>query len=171
VRPLPDRKPTGRLIVRIAVAERPPGVLGLAALVNSLQLAILVFVVFFYSDVFAPGSGDLPLLVIAFPGLVSAWLANQIVPGRLQRIPLAAVGAIAWAGAGAVFATGLAILGKSGNEPLVFHISTQKVHTLWALLLVISVGFTGNAIGRWWQRTVSYVRRLRRSPRLDRYAV
>jgi hypothetical protein len=171
VRPLTDTRPSGKLITRIAVAERPPGMLGLAALVNLLQLATVLFALFFYRELFGPRSGDVALLVLAFPGLASAWLANQIVPGRLQRMPLAAVLGIAWAGAAALLSLGLAILAKAGTDPWEFDLSGQRVHTAWALLLILSVGFTGNAIGRWWHRAISYVHRRKRAPRLDRYTV
>jgi hypothetical protein len=172
VRPLSESQAQGRLIVRIAVAERPPGLLGLSALVNVVQLVILTFVVFFYGSVFSgTGDNDFPALLVALPGLAAAWLANQIVPGRLRRIPLSAVGALAFSSGAAIVATVLAVLGMNDAEPLAIRVGETTLHTLWCALLVLSFIVTGNAIGRWWLRTASYVERSRRMPRLDRYAV
>jgi hypothetical protein len=175
LRPLGDVTSVGELRMRLGLRERPPGLLGLVALIGVIQLVMYALTLGWYDHLFssdAAPAADVPTLLLAIPALISAWMANQIGPGRLRRMPLTAVLGIAYNGLSALVATSLALLASRGIEVHVLPLGRiDVVHPLWFALLIASVFVTGNVVLRWMQSTYIFVGRLRRGPSLERYLV
>jgi hypothetical protein len=154
--------------------ERPPGLLGLVAIVSVIQLVMQITILGWYTPIFRDSHllTDMPALLLASPAVFSFWLTNQIVPGRLQRMALSAVGGLAYNGVSAFIAALLALLASSGVEPGAVKIGHLTVaHPEWVILIVLSSWVAGNLTMRWAQGTWIFVRRLRRGHIVERYAV
>jgi hypothetical protein len=177
LRPLADVIARGELRVRIAMREKPPGVLGLVALIGIAQVLLIVTTLAFYNRIFSQTgfrstSSDVAALLQASPGLVYAWLANQLAPGRLARVPLSAIGGIALNGFGALFAAMLAMLSASGVDPLCFDIDGIAIaHSLWIILIIVLIWGVGNQVMRWRANTVAFMAREVAQPVLSRFVV
>jgi hypothetical protein len=173
VRPLADVTDAGEIRVRVGVRERPPGLLGLVALVAVLQLLLTVVILAWHRPIFeAATSAEVATLLLATPGILSAWLAGQIAPGRLQRMPLTAVVGIAFNGASAVAAVVLAVLAAVGVDWGPITVGALSVSApAWVLLVFASTCMTGNLVMRWAQTTYIFVNRFRRGPAVERYAI
>jgi hypothetical protein len=179
VRPIRGANPAGKLLLRIAVRERPPGLLGIAALVGLLQLATQLFVLALYSKLFKQQGGqlsggqlDVPTLLLAAPAVVSAWVANQVSPERVAHMPLTAVVGVAFNAASALCATFLAILASEGVDPWSFTVGGLEIdHPLWLGLVGAGTIAIGIVIRRCAQASYLFADRLRRPPDLERYAV
>jgi hypothetical protein len=173
VRPLKDVAATGQLFARFGMRERPPGMLGLVALVGIMQLVFEAVILVYYDRVFAPGGtlrGDAATILLAAPAIVSGWMANQISPGRLQRMALTAVMGIAWNGFSAVFFTVLALLATLNVD--VGHVAIGHLtvrHALWTALIGVGIWATATVAGHWFASTKIFVGRLRRGPAIERF--
>ena len=92
-------------------------------------------------------------------------MANQISPGRLERMPLTAVLGIAFNGFSAVIFTVLAVLATIQVDVIAFKIGDVEIrHGLWVIMIGIAVWATGTVASRWIQATHIFVQRLRRDP-------
>jgi hypothetical protein len=171
VRPLPSTRETeGKFIAHVEMREKPPGLLGLVALVAAVQF-LLVAVVYVEYDKLFP-DGDVAPLLVAVPGLIAAWLASQLTPTRLQRTPLATVAGIACTGAIALLATVVALFSGRGSEIGDLTLGDLTIaHPFWLGLVVFSAWNGANLGIRWWRNTSTFLGRLRRHPGLVRYEV
>ncbi|HLK13358.1 MAG TPA: hypothetical protein VKT78_01010 [Fimbriimonadaceae bacterium] len=163
------------LVLRVGLRERPPGLIGLALLIGAIQIMTQAVVLWKYDAIF-PGSGnaDIAALLLAFPAIVSGWIANQIGPGRLQRMPLAAVIGVVTNGVGAITATLFALLAAERVEAVnpTWHVGRVPLtHGYWLVLLAIEVIVFWNLAYRWMQGTLIYYGRWRRERTMERYAV
>jgi len=172
VRPLRYVHPGGRLHVRFGMRERPPGMLGLVALVGLVQLVLEAVVLIYYDRIFMAHQvrAEVATLILGAPALVSGWMAQQISPGQLQRIPLTAIVGIAHNGFSSVVFTVLALLATIGVDPVTVTIGGLAIrHLLWLTFLGLGIWAITIVVGRWIQATSIFVRRLARPPVLLRF--
>jgi hypothetical protein len=173
LRPIEGVHSRGELRARVAVRERPPGVLGLVAVVGLAQLAVLIGVLAVYSRIFDSESGaEVAALLLAAPSIVYAWIGNQLGPGRLSRVPLAAVGGLALNAFLSIFAAILALWAANDVDPWSFALfGVDIAHPLWLSLVVVASWGVANQAMRWRQNTLLFVRRERATPAIGRFVV
>ena len=161
LRPIEGVYSRGELRARIAVRERPPGVLGLVALVGVAQLIFLAVVVGAYGRIFRTESGaEIAAVLLATPSVIYTWVGSQLSPGRLSRVPLAAVGGMALNGFISVIAAALALLAANDVDPWSFSVGRLDIaHPLWLLLLTVCSWGVGNQAMRWHHNTRAFVNR------------
>jgi hypothetical protein len=169
--------PESQVYVRLDTRERPPGVLGTVAVVATIQALVVLGITIYYQRIFHGHhrlTGDIPALLVAIPGLFSAWIASQLTPRRLQGTAFSSIGGMAFNGLLAILGSVLAIVSSVGSDHPAVHLFWDSVnlpHPEWFLLLTLCTWNSLNLSLRWWQNTRLVIRRLRERPALAHYSV
>lgn len=171
----------GSVIAQVNCWEKPPGLLGLVALVAFAQALLIWTVGIFIDDLFLNQqpllaglfglSGDnqeLPAILLALPGLLAGWLAAQFSSERLRQTSFATVGGIVSLGLLAIATTTIA-LAKSARDALQPGFGAD--HPVWAGLMLISAGLAVDLTARFCARTWTFAQRMKRGAGLVRRPV
>jgi hypothetical protein len=141
--------------------EKPPGLLGIVALVAIAQ-ALLIWVVGKFYGTYFPAAkaqardsfGDVPALLLAVPGLAAAWLGSQFTGQRLRATSLATIVGVLVCGAIAILSTAAAVSRTAGT---VVGSGLGIEHPVWVLFMlsswVLAFDLTVRTFARSWRFT------------------
>lgn len=158
----PRRIARARLLLRLDCREKPPGLLGIVALVAVAQLLLIWIVGKFYAEYFPGPTGkgpatDVPALLLALPGVAAAWLGAQFTSERLRATSIATVMGVFVCGALAIGST-VGAVSRSGGSLIGSHIGLE--HPYWVLLMLLSALLSADLLARSAARGYRYARRV-----------
>lgn len=139
------------LLVSVDCREKPPGLLGIVAVVALAQMVLIWVIGAFHSFYFpaenvakasaavngvnSGGATDVVAILLALPGVVVAWLSAQFSGERFRSTSIATVVGLLGCAVIAVGSTAGAVVKTAGG---VFGAGIGTEHPVWLMVMVLS---------------------------------